>query len=97
MPHIKLSRRAQSDLLRLYNFLSAYDPEKANEAIDTILAAFDNLHMPEIGAPVADRPGMRKLVIDFGAKGYTALYRYHKKTDSIVVVAIKHQSEVDYK
>ena len=97
MPHVRLSRRAQNDLLRLYSFLAQFDPDKASEAIDTILAAFENLHMPSIGAPVPDTPGMRKLIIDFGAKGYTALYRHHKKTDAIVVIAVKHQNEDDYK
>jgi plasmid stabilization system protein ParE len=97
MPHVRLSQRAQRDLPRLYRFLAEFDPVRASQAIDTILAAFDTLHMPGIGAPVADKPGLRKLVIDFGAKGYTALYRYHVKTDSIVVVAVKHQSEGDYK
>ena len=97
MPHVRLSKRAQNDLPRLYKFLAQCDPDKAAQAIDTILSAFENLHMPSIGAPVADAPGMRKLVIDFGAKGYMALYRHHKKTDVIVVLAIKHQNEDDYK
>ena len=53
--------------------------------------------MPGIGAPVPDRAGLRKLVIDFGDTGYTALYRYSKNTDTIRVLAIKHQKEDDYK
>ena len=97
MPHVRLSQRAQNDLPRLYRFLAQFDPDKASEAIDTILSAFENLHMPSTGTPVADAPGMRKLIIDFGTKGYTALYRHHKKTDSIVVIAIKHQNEDTYK
>jgi plasmid stabilization system protein ParE len=97
MPQIKLSRRAQSDLPRLYNFLAKFDTDIASQAIDTILDAFENLHMPTIGAPIPEKVGMRKLVIDFGDTGYTALYRYSKKTDTIRVLAIKHQKENDYK
>ena len=63
----------------------------------TILDAFDGLTMPAIGAPVANRPGLRKLVIDFGSSGYLGLYRYSAKSDSLRVLAIKHQKEDDYR
>ncbi len=96
MPHVKLSTRAQKDLPRLYDFLATYDTKIANQAIDTILDAFENLYMPTIGSPIPEKEGMRKLVIDFGDTGYTALYRYSKKTDTIRVLAIKHQKEEDY-
>ena len=97
MPQVTLSRRAQNDLQRLYNFLAQFDTEIASQAIDAILDAFENLHMPTIGSPVPEKVGMRKLVIDFGDTGYTSLYRYSKKTDNIRVLAIKHQKEDDYK
>ena len=82
---------------RLHDFLLPLDTEIASQAINTILDAFENLYMPTIGAPVPDKVGMRKLVIDFGDSGYAALYRYSKKTDTICVLAIKHQKEDDYK
>jgi plasmid stabilization system protein ParE len=68
MPHVKVSKRAQVDLSRLHDFLAQHDQEKAKEAIDVILTSFDDLHMPMIGAPVMDSPGLRKLVIRFGAR-----------------------------
>ncbi|MDD2916406.1 MAG: type II toxin-antitoxin system RelE/ParE family toxin [Candidatus Gracilibacteria bacterium] len=97
MPQVALSRKAQSDLQRLYNFLVPFDTDTASQAIDTILDAFENLHMPAIGSPIAEKVGMRKLVIDFGDSGYTALYRYSKRTNVIRVLAIKHQKEDDYR
>lgn len=97
MPQIKLSRRAQKDMPRLYDFLAQWDEDAAQRGIETILTAFETLSMPEIGTPVPEHKGLRKLVIEFGNSGYAALYRYHKKTDSIVVLAIKHQKEKDYK
>lgn len=97
MPHITLSRRARSDLSRLYDFLAEHDAPTAQRAVATILDAFDGLTMPTIGAPVADQPGLRRLVIDFGSSGYLALYRYSPKTDTLRVLAIKHQKEDDYK
>ena len=75
MPHIKLSPRARKDLPRLHALLAQWDVDIARQAIDTILTAFDSLTMPEVGAPVPEKTGLRKLVIDFGDTGYTALYR----------------------
>lgn len=97
MPRITLSRRAQSDLSRLYELLAVFDTQNAQRAVATILDAFDRLTMPAVGAPVADRPGLRKLVIDFGSSGYMALYRYNPKTDTLLILAMKHQKEDDYK
>ena len=96
MSRIALSRRAQLDLPRLYNFLAVHDIDTAQRAIDTIFEAFSQLTMPGVGAPVPDKPGLRKLVIDFGSSGYVSLYRYKKSTDTILVLAIKHQKEDDY-
>ena len=53
--------------------------------------------MPTTGALVADRPGLRKLIIDFGSSGYVALYRYSPKTDTLRVLTMKHQEENAYK
>ena len=97
MPQVRLSRRARNDLPRLHAFLAQWDTVIAQEAINTILSAFENLHMPGTGAPIPGRKGLRKLVIDFGDSGYTALYRYGRKTDTVVVLAIKHQKEESYK
>lgn len=50
-----------------------------------------------IGRPVEERPELREWVIDFGASGYLALYRFDPSTDTVVILAIKHQLEIDYK
>ena len=97
MPRVVLSARARLDLVRLYAFLAQLDSEIASEGIGAILSSFDGLHLPEIGAPVPEQKGLRKLVIEFGNSGYTALYRYSRTKNAIVVLAIKHQKENDYK
>ena len=97
MPHVVLSQKARQDLRRLYSFLAGRDPIAARNGIGTVLNSFDQLVMPTIGSPVLERKGLRKLVIPYGNSGYTALYRYSKATDTIVVIAIKHQRELDYK
>lgn len=98
MPHIKLTARARADLGRLHAFLAELDPSAAERAINAIIESFSTLQkMPLIGSPVVDRKGLRKLVIDFGDTGYTALYSLNEKTDTLQVLAIKHQKENDYK
>jgi plasmid stabilization system protein ParE len=51
---------------------------------------------PGIGRPAEDLgPGCRELPIDFGNGGYLALYR--QKGDAVIVLAVRHQLEEDYK
>ena len=50
-----------------------------------------------IGRPVEDHDDLRELVIDFGASGYLALYRFEPTMDAVTILAIKHQREDDYK
>lgn len=96
MPRIKISPRASSDLTRLFNFLAEKDKQIANNAIDTIKASFKYLvQMPFIGRPVEDE--LRELVIDFGSSGYLALYHYDTYIDVIIILAVRHQKEFDYK
>jgi plasmid stabilization system protein ParE len=52
---------------------------------------------PLIGRPVEARDDLRELVIDFGASGYLALCRFEPALDAVTILAIKHQSEDDYK
>ena len=50
-----------------------------------------------IGRPVEDHGDLRELVIDFGASGYLALYRFEPRLDAVTILAIKHQREDGYK
>jgi len=54
-------------------------------------------HSHMIGRPVEDYDDLRELVIDFGATGYLALYRFEPSLDVVTILAIKHQREDDYK
>ena len=97
MSHVRLSKRAQSDLSRLHAFLVRKDINAAKRAVLAIREAFMPLqHAPMMGRPVEDRDNMRELVIDFGTSGYLALYRFEPTMDAITILAIKHQSEDDY-
>lgn len=98
MSHVRLSARAQSDLVRLQTFLANKDINAAKRAMLVIREAFMPLtHAPMIGRPIEDRDGLRELVIDFGASGYLALYRFEPALDAVTILAIKHQREDDYK
>ncbi len=97
MPGLRLSARAQADVVRLHRFLLHKDANAARRAVAAIRDALQPLEkVPAIGRPVEDAPEMRELVIDFGASGYLALYRHEPKEDAVVVLAIKHQRENDY-
>ena len=94
MSHVRLSARANSDLVRLYEFLAQYDVATADRAIATIIAAFDILEAMPLGSPlVAGRKDIRKLVINFGASGYVAFYGYDPTTDTAMIASILHQKE----
>jgi len=95
MPQIIYTEQSQRDLARFYAFLSKKDKSVALRAIQTIRAAIkETQKMPEGYRPVTDLPHHREVIIDFGASGYIARFRYEKGGD-IVIVRIKHQLEND--
>jgi len=78
--------------------MASKDINAAKRVLLIIREAFIPLqHAPMIGRPVEDHDGLRELVIDFGASGYLALYRYEPTLEAVTILAIKHQREDDYK
>ena len=97
MPLVRLSARAQFDISRLYSFLLEKDSNAAKRALLAIREAFISLQQSHlIGRPVEDYLELRELVIDFGASGYLALYRFEVSLNVVTILAIKHQREDDY-
>lgn len=95
MPRVVLSNRARADLVRLHGFLREKDALAARRAVLAIRDALTPLQStPLIGRPVE---ALRELVIEFGASGYLALYRYDAADDTVVILALKHQLENDYR
>ena len=98
MPHVRLSTRAQSDLFRLHAVLVGKDVNSAKRAMLAIRHAFLPLvHAPGVGKLVEDRADLRELVIDFGASGYLALYRFEPELNAVTILAVKHQREDGYR
>ena len=66
-------------------------------AVKTILAAFRQLaKYPGMGRPVLEDPSLRELVIPFGHYGYMALYTFSPATDTVTVLAVRHQRQAGY-
>lgn len=96
MTRLRYSKRASIDLIRLYEFLAAKDVATAQSAIKEIRNALAALvRNPKIGRPVEE--GFRECIIDFGSSGYLALYDFDEMLDEVVVHAVRHQKENDYK
>lgn len=82
------------DLERLATFLHESDPAAAAETIPLILDGLKVLaRYPLIGRPIA--VNRRELVIFRGRTGYLAQYSFRLSADEVVVLAIRHQREVD--
>ena len=96
MPRVRISTRAHSDLTRLHRFLAEKDAAIASQAIDEIESSLLPLtRIPKMGRPVED--GIRELIIQFGSSVYIALYDFDETLDEVLVLAVRHQKESDYK
>jgi plasmid stabilization system protein ParE len=92
---IVYSEHAIADIERAFEFLAESDSESAILAAEAIRSAVDALGMhPLIGRRVEGE--IRELVISFGRTGYLALYRYMPTSNTIRILAIRHQRELDY-
>lgn len=69
---------------------------KIENAVNTIAADFIPLtHLPMIGRHVEEE--LWELSIEFGRSGYFALYDFDQDIDTVIILAIRHQREKDYK
>ncbi|MBS0349858.1 MAG: type II toxin-antitoxin system RelE/ParE family toxin [Proteobacteria bacterium] len=97
MPQIVITAEAIRGLERCRLFLLEKNSHAAIRATQAIKHSLSLLQTePEIGRPLDDLPEWRELIIPFGDSGYTALYRYEVKTDSLYVLAFRHQKEAGY-
>ena len=82
------------DLERLAAFLRESDPAAANETASLILEGLRILAShPLIGRPIEEE--RRELLVFRGRTGYVAQYAFLPKTGEVVVLAIRHQREVE--
>ena len=99
---VELSLAAQADLERLFEFLlerceTTEDLDRAQAAIDAIRATAQHrlAITPFSFRKAAQNPAQRELIIPFGGTGYVALFEI-VSASTVVVLALRHQSEEDY-
>lgn len=94
---VRFTPDAESDLLRLYDFLLGQDLAAAERALDAIRSGIDVLRLSPFSCrkAVPDNPLLRELVIPFGAAGYVALFEIDGPS-TVTILAVRHQREDDY-
>jgi plasmid stabilization system protein ParE len=91
---LRFTPAAVEDLARLAEFLRESDPRAAQETIPLILDGLKVLSShPLIGRPID--VNRRELVIFRGRTGYLAQYSFKLASDEVVILAIRHQRELD--
>ncbi|MGD9889328.1 MAG: type II toxin-antitoxin system RelE/ParE family toxin [Halothiobacillaceae bacterium] len=94
MPSVIVTENANSDLLRLRDFIVGKNPKAADRAVTTLLAALRRLEVfPEMGRPHPGIPNLHVLSVPFGRAGYVVAYRFAQFSDEVQILAIRHQKE----
>lgn len=95
--HVRYTRAAREDLLRLYGFMLEQDAASARRALGAIDKGLDLLRSFPFTCRKADpgNPFLRELLITFGASGYVALYEIEEGR-VVTILAVRHQREDDY-
>jgi plasmid stabilization system protein ParE len=97
---VRFTQHAESDLVRLYEFILQRDENDwalAERALEAIKHAIRGLELSPFSyrKAAADNPFIRELVIPFGASGYVALFEIEDQ-QTVTVLALRHQLEDDY-
>lgn len=94
---LRITRAAQADLERLFEFLAASDRAAAVRARAAIEKAYEFAEaMPFACRKAEDSdPFLRELVISLGAAGFVALIEI-EDDETVTVLAVRHQREEDF-
>ncbi len=100
---VRLTREAEADLDRLFDFVLERELERdgrdltlGEQALAAIRAGFATLKTsPFTCRKAGQSPFLRELIIPVGRTGYVALIEIESATD-VVVVAVRQQLEDDY-
>ncbi len=94
---VRFTKRAETDLHRLYDFLlDAADIKTAERALLAISASIKLLSFSPFSCRkiVSHLPRHRELIIPFGAAGYVALFEINDAS-TVTILAVRHQREHD--
>ncbi len=100
---VRLTRDAEADLDRLFEFLverelarEAGDLDLPKQAVTALHAGIATLRSsPFTCRKAGNSPFLRELIIPFGRSGYVALFEIEDESN-VAVVAVRHQLEDDY-
>ncbi len=94
---VRYSQGALDDLERLHDYLLVRDIELAEKAYQAIAKATEFLENFPFSCrkASADDAFLRELVIPFGSSGYVALFEI-EDSETVTILAIRHQREEDY-
>ena len=100
---VRLTRAAEADLERLFDFVLERelgrvggDLELAEQALVAIRAGIATLKSsPFTCRKAGTNPFLRELIIPFGHSGYVALFEIVGSSE-VIVCAVRHQREDDY-
>ena len=92
MARLVFAPAALNDLERLAAFLLDQSQRQAAETRPLLIDGLQVLKRhPLIGRPTEHR--LRELLISRGRSGYVALYRYLVESDTVLILAPRHQRE----
>lgn len=96
MPRLKWTPEALADVARLHAFLAHKSEDAARRAVAAIREGIATLERhPQPGRPMAEmEPEFREWLIEFGAGGYVALYRFDGS--EVVMLAVRHVREAGH-
>ena len=97
---VRFTEEAETDLVRLYEFILAKDQSDwslATRALEAIKNGIRGLELSPFSYRKAtpDNPFLRELIIPFGASGYVALFEIDND-QTVTILAVRHQLEEDY-
>ena len=100
---VRLTREAESDLERLFDFVLERELARADgdltlpeRAIGALRAGIATLKTsPFTCRKAGQSPFLRELVVPFGHSGYVALFEVEDAT-TVTILAVRHQLEDDY-
>jgi plasmid stabilization system protein ParE len=100
---VRLTRDAEDDLARLFDFLverelarDGADVDLPQQAMTALRAGIATLESsPFTCRKAGNSPFLRELIVPFGRSGYVALFEI-EDASTVSVVAVRHQLEDDY-
>lgn len=107
MPQINLiiTRLAQSDLLRIYNFLNDLGATKQANAVMQLLKnsfvttqdKLTNGRAYQLSIDGETLENVREVIVSYGKSGYSYLFWYDEANNQVLILAIKHFRENAYR